>query len=259
MEYFRNMIELTCSDNSNDGGNMKLQQLMSYLRRAIDDYHMIEENDRIAIGISGGKDSLALLYGMHGLRRFYPKKFEIHAVTVDLGFDNLNLDQIKEICKQLEVPYTIVDTDIADVIFHQRKESNPCSLCAKMRKGALNDAIKTAGCNKVAYAHHKDDVVETMLMSLIYEGRFHTFSPVTYLDRMDLTVIRPLMYMQESDVIGFINKYEIPVVKSPCPADGHTKREYIKQLLRQLNLENPGVKERMFAAITTGLENYIRE
>lgn len=259
MEYFRNMIELTCSDTSNDGGNMKLQQLMSYLRRAIDDYHMIEENDRIAIGISGGKDSLALLYGMHGLRRFYPKKFEIHAVTVDLGFDNLNLDQIKEICKQLEVPYTIVDTDIADVIFHQRKESNPCSLCAKMRKGALNDAIKTAGCNKVAYAHHKDDVVETMLMSLIYEGRFHTFSPVTYLDRMDLTVIRPLMYMQESDVIGFINKYEIPVVKSPCPADGHTKREYIKQLLRRLNLENPGVKERMFAAITTGLENYIRE
>lgn len=259
MEYFRNMVELTCSDTSNDGGNMKLQQLMSYLRRAIDDYQMIEENDRIAIGISGGKDSLALLYGMHGLRRFYPKKFEIHAVTVDLGFDNLNLDQIKEICKQLEVPYTIVNTDIADVIFHQRKETNPCSLCAKMRKGALNDAIKTAGCNKVAYAHHKDDVVETMLMSLIYEGRFHTFSPVTYLDRMDLTVIRPLMYMQESDVIGFINKYEIPVVKSPCPADGHTKREYIKQLLRQLNLENPGVKERMFAAITTGLENYIRE
>lgn len=259
MEYFRNMVELTCSDTSNDGGNMKLQQLMSYLRRAIDDYQMIEENDRIAIGISGGKDSLALLYGMHGLRRFYPKKFEIHAVTVDLGFDNLNLDQIKEICKQLEVPYTIVNTDIADVIFHQRKETNPCSLCAKMRKGALNDAIKAAGCNKVAYAHHKDDVIETMLMSLIYEGRFHTFSPVTYLDRMDLTVIRPLMYMQESDVIGFINKYEIPVVKSPCPADGHTKREYIKQLLRQLNLENPGVKERMFAAITTGLENYIRE
>ncbi len=238
---------------------MKLQQVMSYIRRAVDDYHMIEENDRIAIGISGGKDSLTLLYGMHGLKRFYPKKFEIHAVTVDLGFDNLNLDQIKEICKQLEIPYTIVKTDIADVIFHQRKESNPCSLCAKMRKGALNDAIKAAGCNKVAYAHHKDDVIETMLMSLIYEGRFHTFSPVTYLDRMDLTVIRPLMYMQEADVIGFINKYEIPVVKSPCPADGYTKREYIKQLLRQLNIENPGVKERMFAAITTGIKNYIRE
>lgn len=238
---------------------MKLQQVMSYIRRAIDDYQMIEENDQIAIGISGGKDSLTLLYGMHGLKRFYPIKFDIHAVTVDLGFDNLNLDKIKEICKELNIPYTIVNTDIADVIFNQRKETNPCSLCAKMRKGALNDAIKAAGCNKVAYAHHKDDVVETMLMSLIYEGRFHTFSPVTYLDRMDLTVIRPLMYMQEADVIGFINKYDIPVVKSPCPADGHTKREYIKQLLRQLNLENPGVKERMFAAITTGIEQYKME
>lgn len=238
---------------------MKLQQLMSYIRRAVDDYHMIEENDRIAVGISGGKDSLALLYGLHGLMRFYPKKFEIHAVTVDLGFDNLNLDKIKELCNQLEVPYTIVKTDIADVIFHQRKETNPCSLCAKMRKGALNEAIKTTGCNKVAYAHHKDDVIETMLMSLIYEGRFHTFSPVTYLDRMDLTVIRPLMYMQEADVIGFINKYDVPVVKNPCPADGHTKREYIKQLLRQLNLENPGVKERMFAAIQTGIEKYKTE
>lgn len=231
---------------------MKLQQVMSYVRRAIDDYHMIEEGDKIAVGISGGKDSLTLLYALHGLKRFYPKKFEIHAVTVDLGFQNLNLDKIKEICEELQVEYTIVSTEIAKIIFEDRKESNPCSLCAKMRKGALNDAIKAAGCNKVAYAHHKDDVVETMLMSLIFEGRFHTFSPVTYLDRMDLTVIRPLMYMNEVDVIGFINKYNVPVVKSPCPADGNTKREYIKQLLRNLNLENPGVKERMFTAIQTG-------
>ena len=231
---------------------MKLQQVLSYTRRAIDDYHMIEEGDRIAIGISGGKDSLTLLYALHGLRRFYPKHFEIHAVTVDLGFENLNLEKIKELCEALNVEYTIVKTDIANIIFHERKESNPCSLCAKMRKGALNNAIKAAGCNKVAYAHHKDDVVETMLMSLIFEGRFHTFSPVTYLDRMDLTVIRPLMYMNEADVIGFINKYEVPVVKSPCPADGYTKREYVKQLLRNLNLENPGVKERMFTAIQTG-------
>lgn len=231
---------------------MKLQQVMSYVRRAIDDYHMIEEGDKIAVGISGGKDSLTLLYALHGLKRFYPKKFEIHAVTVDLGFQNLNLDKIKEICEELQVEYTIVSTEIAKIIFEDRKESNPCSLCAKMRKGALNDAIKAAGCNKVAYAHHKDDVVETMLMSLIFEGRFHTFSPVTYLDRMDLTVIRPLMYMNEADVIGFINKYNVPVVKSPCPADGNTKREYIKQLLRNLNLENPGVKERMFTAIQTG-------
>ncbi len=231
---------------------MKLQQVLSYTRRAIDDYHMIEEGDKIAIGISGGKDSLTLLYALHGLRRFYPKHFDIHAVTVDLGFQNLNLDKIKELCGSLGVEYTIVKTDIANIIFNERKESNPCSLCAKMRKGALNDAIKAAGCNKVAYAHHKDDVVETMLMSLIFEGRFHTFSPVTYLDRMDLTVIRPLMYMNEADVIGFINKYEVPVVKSPCPADGYTKREYVKQLLRSLNQENPGVKERMFNAIQTG-------
>lgn len=228
---------------------MKLQQVMSYVRRALDDYHMIQEGDRIAVGISGGKDSLTLLYALHGLKRFYPKKFEIHAVTVDLGFQNLNLEKIKQLCEELDVPYTIVKTDIADIVFNQRGEENPCSLCANMRKGALNQAIKEAGCNKVAYAHHKDDVVETMLMSLIFEGRFHTFSPVTYLDRMDLTVIRPLMYMNEADVIGFVNKHNVPVVKSPCPADGHTKREYVKQLLRRLNLENPGVKERMFTAI----------
>ncbi len=228
---------------------MKLQQVFSYVRKAVDDYNMIEENDKIAIGISGGKDSLTLLYALSGLRRFYPKHFDIHAVTVDLGFNNLNLDQIKALCKELDVEYTIVKTDIAQIIFEERKESNPCSLCAKMRKGALNTAIKEAGCNKVAYAHHKDDVVETMLMSLIFEGRFHTFSPVTYLDRMDLTVIRPLMYMNEVDVIGFINKYNVPVVKSPCPADGNTKREYVKNLLREINLETPGVKSRMFTAI----------
>lgn len=232
---------------------MRLQQVLSYVRRAADDYHMIQEGDRIAVGISGGKDSLTLLYALHGLQRFYPQHFELHAVTVDLGFQNLDLSKIESICRdELKIPYTIVKTDIADVIFEQRKESNPCSLCAKMRKGALNDAIKKEGCNKVAYAHHKDDVVETMLMSLIFEGRFHTFSPVTYLDRTGITVIRPLLYMNEADVIGFVNKNQVPVVKSPCPADGHTKREYVKQLLRQLNLENPGVKERMFTAITTG-------
>lgn len=231
---------------------MKLQKVLSIVRKAIDDYQMIAENDKIAIGISGGKDSLTLLYALHGLRRFYPTKFDIHAVTVDLGFDNLNLDKIKDLCSQLDVEYTIVKTDIAKIVFDDRKESNPCSLCAKMRKGALNQAIKEASCNKVAYAHHRDDVVETMLMSLIFEGRLHTFSPVTYLDRMDLTVLRPLLYMHEADVIGFVHKYNVPVVKSPCPADGHTKREYIKQLLRQLNLENPGVKERMFTAIQNG-------
>lgn len=231
---------------------MKLQQVLSVVRKAIDDYHMITDGDKIAIGISGGKDSLTLLYALSNLRRFYPLKFDIMAITVDLGFKNLNLDKIQALCEELQVEYQIIHTDIAKIVFEDRKESNPCSLCAKMRKGALNDAIKNAGCNKVAYAHHKDDVVETMMMSLIYEGRFHTFSPVTYLDRTDITVIRPMMYMDEADVIGFVHKYEVPVVKSPCPADGHTKREYIKQLVRQINLENPGVKERMFTAIRGG-------
>jgi len=231
---------------------MKLQQVLSYVRRAVDDYNMIQDGDRIAIGISGGKDSLTLLYALHGLQRFYPKHFTLYAVTVDLGWKNLRLDKISELCRTLDIEYNVVKTDIAQIIFEERKEENPCSLCAKMRKGALNQAVKNAGCNKVAYAHHKDDIIETMLMSLIFEGRFHTFAPVTYLDRTELTVIRPLMYMGEADVIGFVNKYDVPVVKSPCPADGHTKREYVKTLLRRLNQENPGVKERMFTAIQNG-------
>ena len=185
---------------------MKLQQLLSYTRRAVDDYHMIEEGDKIAIGISGGKDSLTLLYALHGLKRFYPAHFELEAITVDLGFPDFNLSPVRALCEELNVHYTVVPTDIYEIIFNVRKESNPCALCAKMRKGALNQAIKETGCNKVAYAHHKDDVVETMLLSLIFEGRFHSFAPVTYLDRMDLTVIRPLMYMNEVDVIGFVNK-----------------------------------------------------
>ncbi len=236
---------------------MKLQQVASHVRKAVDDYQMIQDGDKIAVGISGGKDSLTLLYALSSLRHYYPRKFELVAVTVDLGFDNLNLEKIIELCKELDVPYHIVKTDIGKIIFEDRKESNPCALCAKMRKGALNEAMKTLGCNKIAYAHHMDDVVETMMMSLIFEGRFHTFSPVTYLDRMQLTVIRPLMYLSEADVVGFVNKYQVPVVKSPCPADGHTKREYIKQLLQTLNKENPGVKNRMFTAIkNSNLKGY---
>lgn len=232
---------------------MTLQQVLSQVRRAADDYEMIQDGDKIAVGISGGKDSLTLLYALSTLRRFYPHPFELHAVTVDLGFENLNLGKIEALCKELDVPYTIVPTQIASIVFDQRKEKNPCALCAKMRKGALNEAIRGAGCNKIAYAHHKDDVVETLMLSLIYEGRFHTFAPVTFLDRMNLTVIRPLVYMKEADVIGFVHKHDVPVVKSPCPADGHTRREYVKQLLRQLNLENPGVKDRMFTAVQSGL------
>ena len=213
---------------------------------------MIHTGDKIAIGISGGKDSLTLLYALHGLQRFYPEKFDLEAITVDLGNPDFDLSHIRHLCETMQIPYTVVKTEIAQIVFEERKEKNPCSLCAKMRKGALNDAVKKLGCNKIAYAHHKDDIVETMMMSLIYEGHFYSFPPITHLARTNLTVIRPLMYVSEADVKGFCRKYQLPVVKSPCPADGYTKRQYVKDLLRKLNLENPGVKERMFSAIING-------
>lgn len=231
---------------------MKLQRLMSLTRKAIDDYQMIEEGDKIAVGISGGKDSLALLYALAGLRRFYPKSFSLEAITVDLGFSGFDLTKIRALCATLEVPYTVVKTDIGEVIFNKREEMNPCSLCAKMRKGAFNEEAKRLGCNKSAYAHHKDDVIETMLMSMIYEGRYYTFAPVTYLDRMDITLIRPLIYVNEADIIGFKNLYQLPVQKNPCPADGYTKREYANELIKQINAESPGVAERLFHAVTEG-------
>ena len=206
---------------------MKLQQLLSYTRRAVNDYQMIEAGDKIAVGVSGGKDSLTMLYALKGLQRFYPKKFELMAITVDLGFQNFDTESIRILCKELDISYEVIHTEVAKIVFEERKEGNPCSLCAKMRKGALNQAVKEHGFNKIAYAHHKDDVVETMLMSLLFEGRFHTFSPKTYLDRMELTVIRPMIYVQEADVIGFSHKYQLPIAKSPCPADGHTKRESV--------------------------------
>lgn len=233
---------------------MKLQRLFSLTRQAVDHYQLIEEGDRIAIGISGGKDSLALLYALQGLQKFYPKHFELEAVTVDLGYPGFNLSLVEALCQKLQVPYTIVPTQIGKIVFEERQESNPCSLCAKLRKGAFNEKIKELGCNKLAYAHHKDDVVETMMLSLMYEGRFHSFSPKTYLDHMDLTLIRPLIYVSEAEIIGFCNKYQLPIVKNPCPADGYTKRQYVKDLLQTLNRENPGVKDRMFSAITMGAE-----
>lgn len=231
---------------------MQLQRLLSYTRKAVDEYEMIQEDDHIAVGISGGKDSLTLLHALHGLQRFYPKKFKLSAITVDLGFEDFDLSPVRALCEEMGVPYRIVRSDIYNILFNIRRESNPCSLCAKMRKGALNQAIKEMGCNKVAYAHHKDDIIETMLLSLIFEGRFHSFSPRTYLDRMDLTVIRPLMFVDEMDVIGFKNKYDLPVVKSKCPVDGYTKRQYAKELLRQINSDHPGARERLFHAILTG-------
>lgn len=231
---------------------MKLQQLYSYTRKAIDDYQLIAEGDTIAVGISGGKDSLTLLYALAGLRHFYPLPFKIIAVTVDLGYDNFDFTEIEKLCQKLDVPYHIIHTQIAQILFEERKETSPCSLCAKMRKGALNQAIKELGCNKIAYAHHMDDVIETVFLSMIFEGRFYTFPPKTYLDDSALTVIRPMIYIPEANVKGFQHKYELPVVKNPCPADGNTKREYVKNLIRQMNLDHPGVKTRLFHAIQQG-------
>lgn len=231
---------------------MKLQQLYSLTRKAIDEYKMIQEGDRIAVGISGGKDSLTLLYALAGLRRFYPNKFDIEAISVHLGFPGFDLSPITRLCEQLNVRHTIVETEIAQIIFDNRKEANPCSLCAKMRKGSFNEKAKELGCNKIAFAHHKDDVVETLLMSLLFEGRIHSFSPVTYLDRMDLTVIRPLMFVDEADVKGFRNLYDLPVCKNPCPVDGYTKRQYAKELVASLNHDHPGAKDRIFTAILDG-------
>lgn len=232
--------------------NMKLQRLLSLTRQAVDAYALIQDKDRIVIGISGGKDSLTLLYALHGLKRFYPKHFELCAITVDLGLKKVDWSPVKALCEQFSVPYTVIPTDIGTILFQIRQESTPCALCAKMRKGALNQAALELGCNKIAYAHHKDDVIETMMLSLLYEGRFYSFSPKTYWDKTGLTLIRPMFYVREADVIGFQNKYQLPVCKNLCPIDGHTKREYAKTLLRQLERENPGSRDRMFHAILNG-------
>lgn len=228
---------------------MDLRRLLSYVRRAADDYGLLEENDRIAVGVSGGKDSMVLLYALKHLQRFYPKHFDLIAVTVHLGHEGFDLEGVQVFCEELEVPHELVQTHIAEIVFHEQKDHKACSLCARLRKGALNQAALAHGCNKVAYAHHRDDLIETMLLSLIYEGRFHSFSPKTELERTGLTLIRPLMYVPESDVIGFQRRYSLASVKNPCPMDGHTKRQYVKDLLRKLNQDNPGVKERLFASI----------
>ncbi len=231
---------------------MDLQKLYSYTRKAIDEYSLIDEGDYIAVGVSGGKDSLTLLYALHGLRRFYPKHFDLCVITVDLGYKDTDFSAVEALSHEFGIPCRIVKTQIGQIVFEDRKESNPCSLCSKMRKGALNEAAEEMGCNKVAYAHHKDDMVETMLLSLLFEGRFYSFSPRTYLDRTKLTVIRPLMFVEESDVISFRRRYDLPVLTNPCPADGYTKRQYAKELLAKLEQDHPGAKERMFHAILNG-------
>lgn len=231
---------------------MKLQRLLSLTRQAVDRYQLIERDDHIAVGISGGKDSLTLLMVLGHLQKFYPLPFSLSAVTVDLGFEPIHTEPIRQLCAQLSIPYTVVPTQIGSVVFQARKETSPCSLCAKMRKGALNAKALELGCNKIAYAHHRDDLIETALMSLLYEGRFYAFPPKTLLDRTGLSVIRPMLLVKEADVIGFQRKYQLPVFKNPCPADGHTKREYVKNLIRQLEHENPGAKDRLFHAVISG-------
>lgn len=231
---------------------MKLQQLYSLTRQAVDRYHLIGQGDHIAVGVSGGKDSLALLYALQGLSGFYPEKFSISAITVDLGFHGFNPSPVRDLCRQLGIPYYLVSTRIGDIVFTARKESSPCSLCARMRKGALNQKALELGCNKVAYAHHRDDIIETMMLSLLYEGRFYAFPPYTRLDQSGLAVIRPLMLVPEADITGFKNRYHLPVCKNPCPADGNTRRAYVKELVQNLEKENHGVKTRLFHAVLEG-------
>lgn len=239
---------------------MKLQRLLSYTRQAVDDYQMISEGDKIAVGISGGKDSLSLLHALANLKKFYPKHFDIAAITVDLGYEGFDLSDIRKLCEELNVEYHVISTEIGKMVTNKNHEGSACSLCARLRKGALNDAAKNLGCNKVAYGHHMDDVIETMMLSLIYEGRFCSFWPVTFLDKTELTVIRPLIYVPETDIKGFQNKYTLPITKNPCPIDGSTKREYVKTLIRQINQDNPGVKKRLFHAISEGnLDGWAKE
>lgn len=234
---------------------MELQKLLSYVRRTIQDYNMIEDGDRIAVGVSGGKDSLALVCALKALQRFYPKKFELKAISVDLGFEKMNFAPVKEFCKKLEVDYTVVQTDIGDIIFNYRKEKNPCALCSKMRKGALNSKIEKMGFNKVALGHNRDDVIQTYFMSLFYEGRIYCFSPVTYLDRMKITSIRPLIYVPEFDIISYARKAGLPVIKNKCPADGNTKREEIKHFIKKQRSIYKNFDSNIFGAIKRNLWN----
>lgn len=230
---------------------MKLQRLLSLTRKAIDDYQLIEENDKIAIGISGGKDSLVLLHIMATLKKFYPIPFDICGITVDLGYGSLNSNNIIDLCQELEVPYYIVNTQIAQIIKNNSTKKH-CSLCAKLRKGALNTKALELGFNKIAYAHHMDDLIETAFLSLLYEGRFHSCSPKTFWNNSNLTLIRPMVYIKESEIIGFSNKNPLPIITNPCPYENTTKRKLIKEHIKTLNQDIPGCKERIFRAILDG-------
>ena len=226
-----------------------MQNLMGRIRRCAEDYNMICAGDKIAVGVSGGKDSLSLLYLLAALRRYYPVPYELQAVTIDMGLPDMDFSPVAELCAKLDVPYQIKKTEIGPIIFEYRHEKNPCSMCAKMRRGALNDVLLELGCNKIALGHHFDDAVETFLMSLLYEGRISCFEPVTYLSRTGITQIRPLLYCQEADVRRMAAKLCLPVVKNTCPMDGHSRRQEVKELIASLEERYPDLKKKLFGAV----------
>ena len=231
---------------------MTLQQILSPFRRAVADYNMIKSGDKIIVGVSGGKDSLTLLTALKAYQRFSPQEFELMGVTIDMGFkgrDERGLNAIKEYCQSIDVNFQVIPTDIAYIIFDIRKEKTPCSLCSKMRRGALCDFAKKMGFNKLALGHHADDLIETFLLSSFYEGRLSTFLPVSHMDRTGVTVIRPMMYLWEKDISSFAK--QLPVLQTPCPANNNTKREYIKSLLRCISRDIPQAKNRLFSAIVS--------
>jgi len=225
-----------------------MQKLMGLVRRCVDDYNMINEGDRIAVGVSGGKDSLVLLVLLAGLRKYFNKSFSLEAITIDMGL-GMDYSAIEELCRSLEVPYTIVRTEIAPIIFEHRKEKNPCSMCAKMRRGALNQALLDKGFNKLALGHHYDDAVETFMMNLLFEGRIGCFQPVTNLDRTGIIQIRPMLYIHERTVDNFALRENLPVVENRCPVDKTTKRQEVKELVFNLSSTYPDLKERIFGAM----------
>lgn len=226
-----------------------MQHILSLVRRCVEDYNMIEEGDTVAVGVSGGKDSVLVLTALAKLRAFYPKHFDVVALTVDSGTPGMDFAPIAALCETLEVPYHLIPVPIYEIVFEYRKEKNPCSLCAKLRRGALSTEMNRLGLTKIALGHHYDDAVETMVMSLFLEGRIGCFQPVTYLDRSQVTQIRPLLYVQEREVRGAVRRLALPVVKNPCPANGTTKREEMKELLLQLEKRFPQLRKKIFGAI----------
>lgn len=231
-----------------------MQELMGRMRAAIERYDMIAEGDRIAVGVSGGKDSIALLAGLMEMRRFYPKPYTLAAVTLDPCFSGREADYsaIAALCAANGVPYTVKRTQLGTIIFETRREANPCSLCARMRRGLLHDTAKALGCNKIALGHHLDDAAETFWMNLLRGGRVGCFSPVTYLSRKDLTMIRPLVFAREREVEAAVRRAGLPVVKSQCPADGNTQRQRVKEQFALLEREYPAPREKIVGALQRG-------